>query len=292
MAEAIAFGSLLSEGYHVRLSGQDIERGTFSHRHAVLVDQETEAKFIPLNNCSNQVFSVSNSNLSEFGVLGFELGFSLESPNALIVWEAQFGDFSNGAQVIIDQFITGMERKWQRQSGIVLLLPHGFEGQGPEHSSGRVERFLQMTDEDADTFPEVSEDKTIQIQDTNMQVVNCSTAGNYFHVLRRQLHRSFRKPLVVMTPKAFLRDQRAASPISEFTVNTKFNTVINDPFESQLSNVRRLVFCSGKVYYDIDAHRDPYEADGKTRTGLKYKDVVVTRIEQLAPFPFGEVFLK
>jgi len=207
-AEALAFGSLLLEGTHVRLSGQDVERGTFSHRHAVLHDQENESKYVPLQNLSDtqSAFAIYNSNLSEYGVLGFELGYSLQNPNSLVLWEAQFGDFANTAQVIIDQFIASGEQKWLRQSGLVLLLPHGYEGQGPEHSSARLERFLIMSDEDAAIVPDSKGGKeSMQIQRSNWQIVNVTTPANYFHCLRRQIKRDFRKPLIVFSPKSLLR---------------------------------------------------------------------------------------
>jgi 2-oxoglutarate dehydrogenase E1 component len=207
-AEALAFGTLLLEGTHVRVSGQDAQRGTFSHRHAVWRDQKNQGKsYTPLNHISDDqaYFDIQNSPLSEFGVMGFELGYSLEDPNALVIWEAQFGDFVNGAQIIIDQFISSGEAKWMQQSGITMLLPHQYQGQGPEHSSARVERFLQSCDEDPDEVPDLNESTTKQIQNHNWQIVNCTTPANYFHVLRRQQHRDFRKPLVVVAPKGLLR---------------------------------------------------------------------------------------
>ena len=241
-AEAMAFGTLLLEGNHVRLTGQDVERGTFSHRHCVLHDQTTNETFTPLNHIrphitnvrgtkdppipnSQAKFIARNSILSEFGVLGFELGYSLENPNSLTLWEAQFGDFVNGAQVMIDQFIAAGEAKWLRQSGLVMLLPHGYDGQGPEHSSCRIERFLQLVDEDEDMIPDMSEELRQQVQHTNLQVVNCTTPANYYHVLRRQVHRDFRKPLIVISPKNLLRHKLCVSSIDEMAEGTRFRRI-------------------------------------------------------------------
>jgi 2-oxoglutarate dehydrogenase E1 component len=259
-AEAMAFGTLMVEGNHVRITGQDVQRGTFSHRHAVVKDQETEEEYAPLNyitkrmdpSCPKEEMSgpdtqagltCRNSILSEFAVLGFELGYSLENPNALVLWEAQFGDFVNGAQVMIDQFISAGEDKWLRQSGLVLLLPHGYDGQGAEHSSCRVERFLQQVDEDPHYVPPMARDETMQIQNHNWQVVNCTTPANYFHCLRRQIHRDFRKPLIVISPKNLLRNKRCVSslddmgPGSEFMVrllrrNTCFGRLLRENLQS------------------------------------------------------------
>jgi 2-oxoglutarate dehydrogenase E1 component len=259
-AEALAFGSLLVEGHPVRLSGQDSIRGTFSHRHAALIDQETEDRYFPLNHIRDgqQPIEVVDSPLSEMAVLGFEYGYSLAEPRALVLWEAQFGDFSNGGQVIIDQFIASGEYKWLRMSGLVMLLPHGYEGQGPEHSSARLERFLQLCAED------------------NMQVVNCTTPANYFHVLRRQMHRNFRKPLIIMTPKSLLRHKRAVSPLECFVPGSTFHRVLHcDELPSPPEEARQVVLCSGKVYYDLLEAR---EARG-------IKDVHFLRLEQLYPFP-------
>lgn len=284
-AEALAFGSLLLEGFTVRLSGQDSERGTFSQRHAVLHNQNEEGIYVPLNNLQlgdQAHFHVCNSNLSEMAVVGFELGYSLESPKSLVLWEAQFGDFANGAQVIIDTFIAAGERKWRRQSGLTLLLPHGYEGQGPEHSSARLERFLQMCDDDPDRVPDMSPDSSTQIQECNWQVVNASTPANYFHVLRRQVRRDFRKPLVLMTPKSLLRDTMCTSPLSDFAEGTMFKRVIPEQHSATLvepNNMRRLVFCSGKVYYDLL----------KERSVRNVKDVAIVRVEQLSPFPYDLV---
>jgi 2-oxoglutarate dehydrogenase E1 component len=278
-AEALAFSSLLLDGHRVRLSGQDSERGTFSQRHAVLFDQETEKRYTPFNHLAEGQarFEVINSMLSEEAVLGFEYGYSLAEPNALTMWEAQFGDFANGAQVVFDQFISCGERKWLRMSGLVCLLPHGYEGQGPEHSSARLERFLQMCAED------------------NMQVANCTTPANYFHILRRQLKRDFRKPLVLMTPKSLLRHKRAVSRLDEMGPETTFHRLLWDDAQIHASgaaplagegreqaiklvaddNIRRVVICSGKVYFDLYDEREKRGID----------DVYLLRIEQLYPFP-------
>ncbi len=259
-AEALAFGTLLCEGVPVRLSGQDSGRGTFSQRHSVLVDQETESRFVPLANLrSDQAsFEVHDSPLSEYAVLGFEYGFSLAEPKALVLWEAQFGDFANGAQVMIDQFICAGEAKWLRMSGLVMLLPHGFEGQGPEHSSARLERFLTMSGED------------------NWQVVNCTTPANYFHALRRQIHREFRKPLVVMTPKSLLRHKDCVSDLHMFTDDSSFHRVLyEDEILAPREEIRRVVICSGKVYFDLKRERDARDL----------RHVTILRLEQLYPFP-------
>jgi 2-oxoglutarate dehydrogenase E1 component len=286
-AEALAFGSLMLENNHVRLSGQDVERGTFSHRHAVLHDQKNGSTYTPLTHLSPKqaVFTVSNSSLSEFAVLGFELGYSLENPNSLILWEAQFGDFANGAQVIIDQFISCGEMKWMRQSGLVLLLPHGYDGAGPEHSSARLERFLQLSDSDPTKVPSKDEGDRKQLQHSNWCVVNCTTPANYFHVLRRQVHRDFRKPLIVMTSKWLLRYQPSFSQLSEFTDSSdtpRFRRVIPEATPEAINppaKVTRLVFCSGQVYYLLL----------KARTDNNVKDVAIVRLEQLYPFPFDLV---
>ena len=265
-AEALAFGSLLVEGYSVRLSGQDSARGTFSQRHADLIDQKDERVFTPLNNIDAKQarFEVINSPLSEAAVLGYEYGYSLTDPQCLVMWEAQFGDFANGAQVIVDQFISSAEMKWLRMSGLVMLLPHGFEGQGPEHSSARLERYLQLCAED------------------NMQVAYCTTPANYFHILRRQLHRPFRKPLILMTPKSLLRHKRAVSSLSEMGPGSTFHRVYWDDLETcgdksllPDEKIRRVVLCSGKVYYDLFEEREK----------IKRKGVYLMRLEQLYPFP-------
>jgi 2-oxoglutarate dehydrogenase E1 component len=255
--EALAFGSILSEGYGVRLSGQDSGRGTFSQRHSVWVDQIDEHKYVPLWNVPHGRFEVLDSTLSEFGVLGFEYGYASADPKTLVLWEAQFGDFANGAQVIIDQFIASGEAKWLRANGLVLLLPHGFEGQGPEHSSARLERFLQLCADD------------------NIQVANCTTPANYFHILRRQMHRPFRKPLIIMTPKSLLRHKSAVSKAEDFLGNSHFMRILSDPNAPADSDVKRVVLCSGKVAYDLFDARD---AAGD-------KNTAIIRIEQIYPFP-------
>ncbi|CAL7942906.1 unnamed protein product [Xylocopa violacea] len=286
LGEAMAFGSLLKEGIHVRLSGQDVERGTFSHRHHVLHHQTVDkATYRPL--CylypDQAPYTVCNSSLSEFGVLGFELGYSMTNPNALVCWEAQFGDFNNTAQCIIDQFISSGQAKWVRQSGLVMLQPHGLEGMGPEHSSARLERFLQMSADDADYFPPESEEFAVrQLHDTNWIVANCSTPANYFHILRRQIALPFRKPLILMTPKSLLRHPEAKSNFDMMLENTEFLRVIpEEGVASQSpSNVKRLVFCSGKVYYDLKKARAEKKLDDK---------VAITRVEQITPFPYDLV---
>ncbi len=255
--EALAFGSLLSEGYGVRLSGQDSGRGTFSQRHAVWVDQGTEAKYIPLSTIKHGRFEVLDSTLSEFGVMGFEYGYAGADPKALVLWEGQFGDFANGAQVMIDQFIASGESKWLRANGLVLLLPHGYEGQGPEHSSARLERYLQLCAED------------------NIQVANCTTPANYYHLLRRQMHRSFRKPLVIMTPKSLLRHKLAVSKADEFLGASHFMRILSDTNPPADKDVKRLVLCSGKVAYDLIEARNAAEDKG----------TAIVRLEQLYPFP-------
>ena len=265
--EALAFGSLATEGHPVRLAGQDSARGTFSQRHSAIIDQTTEERYYPLNNIkSGQArYEVIDSMLSEYAVLGFEYGYSLSEPNALTMWEAQFGDFANGAQIMFDQFISSGEKKWLRMSGLVMLLPHGFEGQGPEHSSARLERFLQGCAED------------------NWIVANCSTPANYFHILRRQLKRNFRKPLVLMTPKSLLRHPLAVSTADEFTTGSSFHRVLQDDAERGKSDfalladdkIKRVVICSGKVYYDLLQARNAAEAN----------DVYLLRLEQFYPFP-------
>ena len=255
--EALAFGGLLSEGYGVRLSGQDSGRGTFSQRHGVWVDQGTEEKYVPLSTLPHGRFEILDSPLSEFGVLGFEYGFAGAEPKTLVLWEAQFGDFVNGAQVIIDQFIAAGEAKWLRANGLVMLLPHGYEGQGPEHSSARLERFLQLCAED------------------NIQVANCTTPANYFHLLRRQMARSFRKPLIVMTPKSLLRHKMAVSKAADFQGESHFMRILSDPSAPADADVKRLVLCSGKVAYDLMEARN---AAGDTGTAI-------VRLEQLYPFP-------
>ena len=260
LAEALAFGTLLIEGHPVRLSGQDSNRGTFSHRHAALIDQQTEETYKPLAHLRDDQarLEIVDSPLSELAVLGFEYGYSLAEPRALVLWEAQFGDFSNGAQIIIDQFVASGESKWLRLCGLVMLLPHGYEGQGPEHSSARIERYLSLCAED------------------NMQVVNCTTPANYFHVLRRQLHREFRKPLIVFTPKSLLRHKRCVSDLASFGPDSCFHRVLYcDQVPSDPKDAKQVVLCSGKVYYDLLEER---EKRGTT-------DIHFLRLEQLYPFP-------
>ena len=267
-AEALAFGTLLKEGFPVRLVGQDSGRGTFSQRHSVLRNQEDNSRYIPLNNISNkqQNFEIVDSFLSELAVLGFEYGYSLVEPETLTIWEAQFGDFANGAQVVIDQFIASGERKWNRASGLVMLLPHGYEGQGPEHSSARLERFLQLSGQE------------------NLQIVNCTTPANYFHVLRRQIHRDFRKPLIIMTPKSLLRNKLCISNLEDFSKNKSFHRVLKDHsyFDKDKfinlkkdSDIKKVIICSGKIYFDLL----------KARETIQRNDIVLIRVEQLYPFP-------
>ena len=258
--EALAFGTLMLDGHRVRLSGEDVQRGTFSQRHAVLIDQTNQNEYVPLNNIREKQAKIElfNSLLSEVGVLGFEYGYAISDPGVLVLWEAQFGDFANGAQVIIDQFLASGESKWLRMCGLTLLLPHGAEGQGPEHSSARLERYLQLCAE------------------RNMTVCNLSTPANYFHALRRQLKRNFRKPLVLMTPKSLLRHKLAVSPLSEFNNTSGFKFVIPEIDELVAPNeVKRVVICSGKVYYDLLTER--------RERGIK--DVAIVRLEQFYPFP-------
>lgn len=257
MGELLAYATLMNEGFPVRISGQDVERGTFSHRHAVIRVEDSEEQYIPLSNLSDKQapFYIYNSLLSEYGVLGFEYGYSFVSPDSLVIWEAQFGDFGNGAQIIIDQYLSSAEDKWRRMNGLVMLLPHGYEGQGAEHSSARLERFLQLCAED------------------NMQVVNCTSPANFFHLIRRQMHREFRKPLIVFTPKSLLRHPKCVSAIADLSKGG-FQEVIDDSIVNAKS-VKRVVFCSGKVYYDL-LERQAAE---------KEKDIAIVRIEQLYPFP-------
>ena len=257
-AEAFAFASLLEEGYPVRITGQDAGRGTFSHRHSVIHSQNNYDKYLPLNNLSDKqaMYEVADSNLSEYGVLGFEYGYSMVNPNALVIWEAQFGDFSNGCQIILDQFISSGETKWQKSSGLVMLLPHGYEGQGPEHSSARLERYLQLCAED------------------NIQVACPSSPASIFHLLRRQMLRSFRKPLVIMSPKSILRNKMAVSDFSEFDEGTTFQPILDDK-EVNHKKIRKVVLCSGKVYYDLLSYKQEN----------KIQDVAIVRLEQYYPFP-------
>ena len=282
-AEQMAFGSLAMEDHHVRLSGQDVERGTFSHRHAVLHDQENEKQYVALNHLSKDQahFTVCNSSLSEFGTLGFELGYSLVNPKSLIMWEAQFGDFSNNAQCIIDQFIASGEKKWLQRTGLTLLLPHGYDGAGPEHSSARLERFLQLCDDDPSHFPDFEPSKCRQIQDCNMQIVYCTTPANYFHALRRQVHREFRKPMIVFNSKNLLRHPLCKSSLSDMTGETRFNRAYLDTGAGLTSpdKVNKVVFCSGQVYYALTRAREANKMD----------DVAICRVEQISPFPFDLV---
>ena len=262
MGELMAYATLMNEGHNVRFSGQDVERGTFSHRHAVVKVEDSEEKYLPLNNFGAKgKLSIYNSLLSEYGVLGFEFGYSMAVPSALTIWEAQFGDFFNGAQIIIDQYITSSEYKWRRMAGLVMLLPHGYEGMGPEHSSARVERFLQ------------------QCAENNMQIVNCTTPANQFHVLRRQIHRDFRKPLICFTPKKLLRYPTCVSSLKDFTENN-FQEVIDDPSTSQKADskakaIKKIAFCTGKIYYDLMEQKEKEGND----------DIAIVRIEQLYPLP-------
>ena len=255
------YASLLNEGHPVRVSGQDVERGTFSHRHAVVRVEDSEEMYYPLNHLSKSQapFTIYNSLLSEYAVLGFEFGYSLSAPQSLVIWEAQFGDFANGAQIIIDQYLSSSEDKWKRMNGLVLLLPHGYEGQGAEHSSARSERFLALCAEE------------------NMQVVNITTPANFFHVLRRQLKRKFRKPLVVLSPKSLLRHPKCKSSLEEFSKG-KFETVIDD-LNVKKTSVSRIILCSGKIYYDL-----LHEQESK-----KINEVAIIRIEQLYPFPLEQI---
>lgn len=261
MGEQLAYGTLLNEGKRVRLSGQDVERGTFSHRHAVLTLEDSEEEYIPLANVSKDQasFDIYNSHLSEYGVLGFEYGYAMANPNALTIWEAQFGDFFNGAQIVVDQYIASAETKWQRENGLVMLLPHGYEGQGPEHSSARIERFMELC------------------ADYNMQVANCSTPANFFHAIRRQFKRDFRKPLVVFTPKSLLRHPACVSKLADFTEG-KFQEVIDDA-NVKATEVTRVLFCSGKIYYELLEKQQKEEIN----------QVAIVRVEQLYPTPVAQM---
>jgi len=260
MGELLAYGTLLKDGHPVRLSGEDVKRGTFSHRHAVLTLEDSESEYTPLEKLGIEAtFSIYNSLLSEYGVLGFEYGYALAQPNALTIWEAQFGDFFNGAQIIVDQYIASAETKWQRGNGLVMLLPHGYEGQGPEHSSARIERFMELC------------------ADNNIQVANCTTPANFFHILRRQIYRDFRKPVIIFTPKSLLRSPKCVSPLTDFTEG-KFQELIDDSY-ADAKKVKRVLFCSGKIFYDL---QDKQLADGR-------KDVAIVRIEQLYPTPVQQM---
>ena len=311
LAEALAFGTLLREGNHVRLSGQDVERGTFSHRHAVIHDQETGERYIPLSACSEPgkpetQLTICNSALSEYGTLGFEVGYSQENPNSLVIWEAQFGDFANCAQAMFDQFISAGEAKWLRQSGLVVSLPHGYDGAGPEHSSARIERFLQMCLEDPfEIAPEALEPEAkkffegrhlgTQVQNSNWQVVYPTTPAQYFHVLRRQVHREFRKPLILFTSKMLLRHPDAMDSLTHFDDDVdndelghvRFKRLImdnsvadRDAFPKKEEGVKKVLFCTGQVFYKVKEARD--------KAGLS-DAIHMVRIEQLAPFPFDLV---
>lgn len=282
----------MSAGYCVRLSGQDVERGTFSHRHAVLHSQNEDSKFIPIHSVLTEKseihldpkkeFIVCNSPLSEFAVLGFEYGYTLTNPNSLVLWEAQFGDFANGAQIMIDNFVTSGESKWGTKSGLVLLLPHGFDGQGPEHSSCRIERFLELADDPYDVAKYQKQTNEDRIKATNIQVVVPSTSANYFHLLRRQMKRDFRKPLIVASPKRLLRFKGATCKREEFTQIHSFQNVYPETNPEEIDapeNIKRVLFCCGEVYYDLLEHRRKNEI----------KDTAIVRIEQLAPFPHWDI---
>jgi len=260
IGEMLAYGSILNESYNVRISGQDVERGTFSHRHAILKDKESEENFIPLNHLNKfqGKFEIYNSLLSEYGVMGFEYGYALSNPNTLTIWEAQFGDFSNGAQIMIDQYLSAAEDKWKLQNGLVLMLPHGYEGQGAEHSSARMERYLQLCAKD------------------NMYVANCTTPSNLFHIIRRQIITNFRKPLILFTPKSLLRHPKVISSKKDL-ISGIFLPVIDDYIN--IKKVKSLVFCSGKFYYDLLDFRDKNNID----------NVALVRIEQLFPLPIDEI---
>ena len=260
IGEMLAYGSILNESYNIRISGQDVERGTFSHRHAILKHEESEENFIPLNHVNKFQgnFEIYNSPLSEYGVMGFEYGYALSNPNTLTIWEAQFGDFSNGAQIMIDQYLSAAEDKWKLQNGLVLMLPHGYEGQGAEHSSARMERFLQLCAKN------------------NLYVANCTTPSNLFHILRRQIITNFRKPLVLFTPKSLLRHPKVISTKKDLISGT-FLTLIDDNII--IKKVKSLVFCSGKFYYDLLDYREKH----------KINNVALVRIEQLFPLPTDEI---
>jgi 2-oxoglutarate dehydrogenase E1 component len=260
--ELLAYGSILLEGKDVRMTGQDVCRGTFSHRHAVLRDETTDVAYNRLSEIpgAKGKYRIFNSFLSEYAVLGFEYGYGLANPNSLVLWEAQFGDFVNGAQIMIDQFISAGEQKWNRMNGLVMLLPHGYEGQGPEHSSARMERFLQ------------------QCAELNMVAANITTAANFFHALRRQLSWPFRKPLIVFSPKAILRHPGTYSLMEEFT-NGRFKEVMDDPFISDAGKVKKVLFCSGKIYYDMAERQQKENRD----------DIAIVRLEQLYPLPYKQI---
>lgn len=285
--EALAFGTLLLEGTHVRITGQDVQRGTFSHRHCVVHDQATDTEYNFLNNMElgpQETFVARNSILSEYAVLGFELGYSYESPNSLNIWEAQFGDFANTAQVIFDQYVCSGESKWMQQSALTMLLPHGYDGQGAEHSSCRIERFLQLCDDDEDSIPKYdpTSGSLQQVHLTNWQVMNLSTPANYFHALRQQLKRDFRKPLIIASPKALLRLKACSSSYADMGPGTKFQRLIGERDTTIAENpvkVDRVVFCTGKIYYELLAERE--------RLGLT--NVALVTVEMIAPFPYDLV---
>jgi len=286
MGEAFAFGTLLKEGVHVRISGQDVERGTFSHRHSVLHDQNRDkVTYTPLNNlgAGQAEYTACNSSLSEYGVLGFELGYSMTNPNALVIWEAQFGDFANTAQCIIDQFVSCGQAKWVRQSGLVMLLPHGYEGMGPEHSSARMERFLQMSSDDQDHFPILNENFEMQqYHDSNWIIANFTTPANFFHALRRQLAAPFRKPLIIMTPKSLLRHPDAKSKLEMMTDGSSLQRAIPEEgiCTEAPEKVKRVILCCGKIYYELVKER--------AKKGLDHR-IAIVRVEQISPFPFDIV---
>jgi probable 2-oxoglutarate dehydrogenase E1 component DHKTD1 len=290
-AEVLAYGSLVRDGYNLRLCGQDVERGTFSQRHHVLTDQKTDATLMPMLSAAHRLpksgrFQTVNTHLSEFAALGFEFGYSWENPRNLNVWEAQFGDFNNGAQIIIDTFLATTEVKWLRASGLIMLLPHGYDGAGPEHSSSRVERFLQMTD-DVHDFPLSNIDGVItgggqpRTNSPNMLIANVTTPANYFHLLRRQMLRTYRKPLIVVTPKTLLRLPEAVSSLEEMAPGSSFKVVLGDAMAEKspasMKAIKRVVFISGKVYYDLISKRSE----------LKRNDIAFIRLEELCPFPFA-----
>ena len=285
-AEALAFASLVEDGYDVRISGQDVERGTFSHRHAHVFYQDQDGYYNPINNVipqgTRRRFIASNSHLSEFAVLGYELGFAQANPNTLCLWEAQFGDFANGAQVIIDQFICSGEAKWNVRNGLVMLLPHGYDGNGPEHSSARMERYLQLCDQDdVVPFDGINYDNKDILKNTNMQVVNCTNAANYFHLLRTQMRLPFRKPLVVISPKKLLRFKGALSSLDDMAEGTRFLPLIKDknPKLVAPASVKKVILCSGQVYFDLEDARSKANRD----------DIAILRVESLCPFPFKEI---
>ena len=283
-AEALAFATLIDEGNHVRLSGQDVERGTFSHRHAHVFYQDRDGAFVPINSVakdnSSRTFIASCSHLSEYAVLGFEQGYAQSDPKSLVLWEAQFGDFANGAQIMIDQFITSGESKWNVKSGLVMLLPHGYDGAGPEHSSSRIERFLQLSD--ADDMPPSDERTDAKIAESmNFSLAYCTTAAQYFHLLRRQIRRRFRKPLIVPVSKKLLKFRGAGSSLTDFEKGLRFQKVLQDPATDLVADnkMKKIVFCSGQLYYDLEAERE--------KRGIK--DIAIVRLEQIAPFPFRGV---